>query len=233
MEKNNNNKMNINNNTKSSKIENLVITISIIIILFIIVYIFYAIMNSNKNLKINSLGNNLENLSVENKTNVDAPEVERIYEEIEIASYTTTLYDNESNRIYNINKACEVINDTIIKPDEEFSFNNTIGPMDESNGYKKATGFDSDGKLIKISGGGMCQISSTIYNAVLIANLEVIERHPHSRRVNYVPIDKDATIFYPTLDFKFKNNTKDNIKILCSTDNYSITVKLLKIEQST
>ncbi len=228
-----NNNANINDKQKSSNIENLVVAISIIIILSIVVYIIYAITNSNKNLKINSIKDNLKNYDIEDKTNVDAPEVERVYEEIEIASYTTTLYDSESNRIYNINKACEVINDTIVKPDEEFSFNNIIGPMDESNGYKKATGFDSDGKLIKISGGGMCQISSTIYNAVLIANLEVVERHPHSRRVNYVPIDKDATIFYPTLDFKFKNNTKDNIKILCSTDNYSITVKLIKIEQST
>ncbi len=228
-----NNNANINDKQKSSNIENLVVAISIIIILSIVVYIIYAITNSNKNLKINSIKDNLKKYDIEDKTNVDAPEVERVYEEIEIASYTTTLYDSESNRIYNINKACEVINYTIVKPDEEFSFNNIIGPMDESNGYKKATGFDSDGKLIKISGGGMCQISSTIYNAVLIANLEVVERHPHSRRVNYVPIDKDATIFYPTLDFKFKNNTKDNIKILCSTDNYSITVKLIKIEQST
>ena len=78
----------------------------------------------------------------------------------------------------------------------------------------------------------MCQISSTLYNAVLLANLEVTERHPHSRRVNYVPVDKDATIYYGSLDFKFINNTSNDLKIVAENDNYSVTIKIYKIEQS-
>ena len=157
---------------------------------------------------------------------------EIVYVDKEIASYTSTLYDNQESRVYNITKACSILNGTIIKPGEEFSFNNTIGPMGEENGFKKATGFDSDGKLIQISGGGMCQISSTLYNVALLANLEITERHAHSRRVNYVPADKDATIYYGSLDLKFINNTDSDIKITAENDNYSVTIKMFKKEQS-
>lgn len=104
--------------------------------------------------------------------------------------------------------------------------------MGEENGYKLAKGFDDDGKLIDIPGGGMCQVSSTLYNVALIANLEITERHPHSRRVYYVPVDKDATIYYPSLDLKFINNTGYDLKISAQNDNYSVTIKMYKIEQS-
>ena len=85
---------------------------------------------------------------------------------------------------------------------------------------------------ISFPAGGMCQVSSTLYNVALLANLEITERHPHSRRVSYVPLDKDATIFYPDLDLKFINNTPNDIKIKAYTDNYNVTIKLYKIEQS-
>ena len=115
---------------------------------------------------------------------------------------------------------------------EEFSFNNTIGPMDEASGFKIATGFDSDGNLINVSGGGMCQVSSTLYNVALLANLEITERHAHSRRVNYVPAGKDATVYYPTLDLKFVNNSGSDIKITSECDGYTVTIRMYKIEQS-
>ena len=79
---------------------------------------------------------------------------------------------------------------------------------------------------------GLCQISSTLYNSVLIANLKVTERHAHSRRVYYVPKNKDATIFYGGPDFKFINTTKDNIMICTYTDGYTVTVTL-KQEKTT
>ena len=78
----------------------------------------------------------------------------------------------------------------------------------------------------------MCQISSTLYNVALLANLEITERHAHSRRVNYVPADKDATIYYGSLDLKFINNTDSDIKITAENDNYSVTIKMFKKEQS-
>lgn len=217
-----------NKNDKS----NVLIVISVIILLFIIVYIFY-LMKKDVNL-LNTNKSNLKSIESSSDANNELPiaQKEIVYTEKEISSYTSTLYDNQQSRIFNINKACEMINNKIVEPNEEFSFNNTIGPMNEAYGFKKATGFDSDGNLIQIPGGGMCQISSTLYNAVMLANLQVTERHAHSRRVNYVPADKDATIYYPTLDFKFINNTDCKIKILASTDNYSITITLIKIEQS-
>lgn len=149
--------------------------------------------------------------------------------ESQIATYTTTLYDKEQTRIENINLAISKLNGVIIENGSEFSFNNTIGPMDESNGFKKATGFDSNGKKIKISGGGICQISSTLYNSALIAGFEITERHPHSRRVYYVPKDKDATIFYGSLDLKFINNSGSKVRIDASATDSTVTINLTKI----
>lgn len=149
--------------------------------------------------------------------------------EEQIATYTTTLYDKEKTRIENINLAISKLNGVIIENKSEFSFNNTIGPMDESNGFKKATGFDSKGRKIKISGGGLCQISSTLYNSALIAGFEITERHPHSRRVYYVPKDKDATIFYGSLDLKFINNSGNKVRIDASATESTVTINLIKI----
>ena len=103
------------------------------------------------------------------------------------------------------------------------------GPMDESNGFKKATGFDSNGKKIKIAGGGICQISSTLYNSALIAGFEITERHPHSRRVYYVPQDKDATIFYGSLDLKFINNCGSKVRIDAAATESTVTITITKI----
>ena len=217
---------------------NFITCIAIIIIIIIIGYVAYALLKNNNFLNLNEFNSKTENnlsekhLETKNDTENIIAQKEITYKETEIASYTSTLYDNQESRVYNINKACSILNGTVVKPGEEFSFNNTIGPMGEANGYKKATGFDANGKLIQISGGGMCQISSTLYNAVLLANLEVTERHPHSRRVNYVPVDKDATIYYGSLDFKFINNTSNDLKIVAENDNYSVTIKIYKIEQS-
>ena len=212
--------------------------IAIILILFIFAYLIYMLYQNSTILNSNDISSNIT--SLENTQEINSNSEENVmaqkeikYEEIEIASYTSTLYDNEESRIYNIQKACSMLSGITIKAGEEFSFNQTIGPMGEENGFKKATGFDDDGNLIQISGGGMCQVSSTLYNVALLANLEITERHAHSRKVNYVPADKDATILYPNLDLKFINNTSNDLKISAETDNYSVTIKMYKIEQST
>lgn len=160
----------------------------------------------------------------EKKTTPQAPT------EVQIATYTTTLYDKEQTRIDNINLAISKLNGVIIENGAEFSFNNTIGPMNEGNGFKKATGFDSNGKKIKISGGGICQISSTLYNCALIAGFDITERHPHSRRVYYVPKDKDATILYGSLDLKFVNNSGSKVRIDSSATKSTVTITLVKIK---
>ena len=211
--------------------------ISIIVLISLIGYIIYLFFKSNINLNSNKIDINKDISNIANteiNTNTESAQIEKeiIYKDIEIASFTSTLYDNEENRVYNISKACDILNGVTIPNGSEFSFNNTIGPMGEENGYKLAKGFDDDGKLIDIPGGGMCQVSSTLYNVALIANLEITERHPHSRRVYYVPVDKDATIYYPSLDLKFINNTGYDLKISAQNDNYSVTIKMYKIEQS-
>ena len=220
---------------ENKKTDNIISIFAILIILGILAYIFYNILKSNTLFNSNELMNNIsENISdpVELSKEVTPIEKEIVYTGTEIASFTTTLYDNDDNRIFNITKACEILNNTEIKTGEEFSFNSTIGPMGTGNGYKLAKGFDSNGKLIDVPAGGMCQVSSTLYNVALIANLEITERHAHSRRVAYVPVDKDATIYYPDLDLKFINNTQNDLKITAQNDNYTVTIKLYKKEQS-
>ena len=211
--------------------------ISIIVLISLIGYIIYLFFKSNINLNSNKIDINKDISNIANteiNTNNESAQIEKeiIYKDIEIASFTSTLYDNEENRVYNISKACDILNGVTIPNGSEFSFNNTIGPMGEENGYKLAKGFDDKGKLIDIPGGGMCQVSSTLYNVALMANLKITERHPHSRRVYYVPVDKDATVYYPSLDLKFINNTGYDLKLSAQNDNYSVTIKMYKIEQS-
>ena len=126
--------------------------------------------NNNENNTENDINISKEKLNeIENEKNrLNTPQKEE-----QIATYTTTLYDKEQTRIENINLAISKLNGVAIENGTEFSFNNTIGPMDGSNGFKKATGFDSKGRKIKISGGGICQISSTLYNSALIAGFEI------------------------------------------------------------
>lgn len=229
---------------------------ALLIIISVIVFVMYSVFSSNKyfynNVSENTQENNInspktqeenvttneENMNVsdnkKNELNTPNEQTTTTQEpstpvETEIASYTTSIYDKDENRVFNISKAIQTLNDTLIPANSEFSFNKTIGPMSQEAGYKKALGFDTKGNKIQIAGGGMCQISSTLYNAALIANLEITERHPHSRRVYYVPKDKDATIFYDSLDLKFKNNTSSNIKIIATNDNTNVTIKLVKI----
>lgn len=197
--------------------------------------------NSNNNNNNNNSNNNNSDKSEQSNDNTnDKPATAVTKEEkeatpqapteVQIATYTTTLYDKEQTRIDNINLAISKLNGVIIENGAEFSFNNTIGPMNEGNGFKKATGFDSNGKKIKISGGGICQISSTLYNCALIAGFDITERHPHSRRVYYVPKDKDATILYGSLDLKFVNNSGSKVRIDASATKSTVTINLVKIK---
>ena len=113
---------------------------------------------------------------------------------------------------------------------ETFSFCNTVGKATPERGYQKADVFDKDGNRIKGYGGGNCQISSTLYNAVLaLPNLSVVERHEHGEKVYYVPEGKDAAVAYGSIDFKFKNNYEYDIKIYASSDKNNIYVQIVKL----
>jgi len=195
------------------------ITYVILTIIFIsfIGYLIYITYITKSNMK--------DNNTTKNK-NTNSSIYEEVVTEYEIATYSTTIYDQDKNRIHNITLACQRLNGHKVRPLEAFSFNETMGKMDKDDGYKKAIGFDSNGNKIKMYGGGICQISSTLYNALLIANLNVTERHAHSRRVNYVPKDKDATVYYGGPDLKFINDTNNTILIYATTDGNTVTITL-------
>lgn len=141
----------------------------------------------------------------------------------ELASYSTQFYTgdkNNDNRKVNIGIAVSKINGTLIAPGNNFSFNQVVGPRTPENGYKDAHAYVG-GKVVDSTGGGICQVSTTLYNAALFANFETVERHNHMFTVGYVPKGRDAAVAYGTSDFRFKNNTNWPIKVICwvSPDN--------------
>ena len=151
--------------------------------------------------------------------------------EEELSSFSTKIYTpNDDARQTNITLTCSFLNETIVKSGETFSFCNTVGKATPERGYQKADVFDKNGNTIKGYGGGNCQISSTLYNAVLaLSSLTVIERHEHSKEVYYVPLGKDAAVAYGSIDFKFRNDYDFDIKIYASNTKDSIDIKIAKI----
>lgn len=134
----------------------------------------------------------------------------------ELASYSTsfqTRTQNEKNRMHNIALASSKYHNYILMPDEEFSFNEVVGSRNAKTGYKTAMIY-INGRVEEGMGGGICQASSTLYNAALLSDLEVVERKNHSFIVNYVPLGLDATAYYGGTDLRFINNTGWPIKIL-------------------
>ena len=133
----------------------------------------------------------------------------------EIGTYSTSIENKEENTIYNIKLASGVINGIVIKPQDIFSFNKYVGPAEKADGYKEST-IIANGVFANGYGGGICQVSSTLYNAVLLANLPIVERYNHSvygEATKYVPLGQDAAIFYEFKDLKFKNNLDHMIVI--------------------
>ena len=143
-----------------------------------------------------------------------------------LAAYSTTYSTKAANRASNVALAASKINGKVLKPGETFSYNETIGDTTIKNGYKVAPVFEN-GKTSEGVGGGICQVSSTLYSAVLYADLKVVERRNHSLTVAYVPKGQDATVSYGAIDFKFKNSTDYPIKISAVTDGGKITVSLV------
>jgi len=142
-----------------------------------------------------------------------------------LSSKTTTFNSYKTNRVNNVKLAARAINGTILNPGEVFSYNKTVGPRTAARGYKPA-GIFSGGEVVDGLGGGICQVSSTLYMATLYADLKTVERKNHSFYVDYAPKGQDATVVYGSIDFKFENNTQYPIKIVASATNSSITVTI-------
>lgn len=150
--------------------------------------------------------------------------------ETEISTFTTKIYTKDSGRQHNLTLACSALNDTIVENGKTFSFSNTVGKATSKKGYKKADVF-KNGDVIEALGGGLCQVSTTLYNAVLkIPNTKVIERHSHSNKVPYIKSGRDAAVSYGTYDFKFVNNTGNSLKIKASNTKNNVTVKIMTIK---
>ena len=152
-------------------------------------------------------------------TVIKQPEIteEMIRENFGLVGSEWTVTDGNSNRNNNISQACDNINGTILEPGEVFSFNEVVGQRTYENGFMTATVI-AGGQYEQGLGGGICQVSTTLYNAALKTDLEIVERHSHAWPSDYISVGLDATVDWPALDLKFKNDTDYQIVILAWWD---------------
>lgn len=161
-----------------------------------------------------------------------APEImgEAVYFQDELGHCETKHTDDE-NRNTNLRLVCKALDGLIIQPGEEFSYNGTVGERTEEKGYKPAGAY-SGNRLVKDIGGGVCQGSTTLYNCVLLADLEVIERNGHGFTVNYVPIGLDAAVNWATkTDLRFRNNWHFPIQIRAEVSDGYMRMKILGTDE--
>lgn len=208
----------------------------IIAILAIAGIILYFIFNNNTN----NSPFNANRMSTETKNeNSEYSNNETVQKEIrsatqgleeEISSFSTPIMDKDENRDHNMEISISKINGTVVKSGDSFSFNNIVGSPTPDKGYEKAGVFVED-KLKRDYGGGNCQVSSTLYNAILkVDGINITERHAHTQEVYYVEKGKDAAVAYGELDLKFKNNTEYNIKINGEVTEKEVKIKILKTD---
>lgn len=158
-------------------------------------------------------------------SNENKPKTEEL-----ISSFSTKIYTKDSARQNNISITSSILNETIVANGSTFSFCNTVGQATTTRGYQEADIFDKDGNKEKGLGGGNCQVSTTLYNAVLkVPSLVVTERHEHSNKVPYIETGKDAAVAYGSYDLKFRNDTGFDIKIKSEATSDNITINLYKL----
>lgn len=218
------------------------IIISIIVLISIGFFIFKTPQNSNNyssnytaektstfnesESKDDSSYNNISNneISTSSDKSSDKNDTETI------AKFSTKLPNDTKERYSNIKLACKTLDGTIVKSGDTFSLWNTLGCPTKEKGYKKAKAFTSDGEIKQSYGGGICQVSTTIYNALLkIDEIKITERHEHSRDVVYIKDGKDAAVSYKSADLKFKNNADYDIKLKASVKNNKVIIKIEKL----
>lgn len=132
-----------------------------------------------------------------------------------LAKFSTNYNARDTDRTTNLSLAAEKINGTVLMPGETFSYNTVVGERTIAAGYKEAAMYQN-GEVVDGLGGGICQISTTLYNAVLYSNLEIVERRNHQFVPSYSKAGRDATVVYGSIDFKFKNTRNYPVKILCT-----------------
>lgn len=147
-----------------------------------------------------------------------------------LSSFSTKYSVRATARTTNLKLAASKINGTVLMPGETFSYNKVVGARTIAAGYKEAPIYVS-GEVVDGLGGGICQITSTLYNAVVYANLDIVERTNHQFVPSYVTASRDATVVYGSLDFKFKNNRNYPIKINCSVSGGIANFQIFGLKQ--
>lgn len=148
----------------------------------------------------------------------------------DVLGYCETPHTQDENRNNNLRQACKSMDGLILQPGDIFSYNDTLGPRTKENGYLRAGAY-SGWILVQSYGGGICQGSSTIYGAVLQADLEILQRKNHGYAVSYVPYGLDATVNWGGPDFQFRNNTHFPIKIAAEVSDGLVKVTILGTEE--
>ncbi|MFF2177477.1 VanW family protein [Lysinibacillus sp. NPDC058147] len=156
----------------------------------------------------------------------DIPSLENVV----VASYTTYFNTHDVGRNKNIELSAKAINNVIVGSGDYFSFNTVVGPRDEVNGYQPAPEIINK-KVVMGIGGGICQTSSTLFNAVDQMPVKFVERHHHSLDVGYVPKGRDATVSYGGLDFRFQNTTDVPFLIKANYSKNSLTIEIRTAEK--
>ena len=155
---------------------------------------------------------------------VTKAELEKVLFRDVLGQYTSYV-SGTSDRIFNVRKAAGNVSGSVVNSGENFSYNNAVGPTTKEAGFKIGTAYVG-GKAVPSYGGGVCQVSSTLYYSALLANLKIVSRACHMYAQDYVPSGCDATVFWPYLDFVLQNNTDYPIKIVTYWYNNNVTVKI-------
>lgn len=148
----------------------------------------------------------------------------------QLATFTTRYDVSDRDRSTNLEIACQKINGKVVLVGDTFSYNQTLGPRTVAAGYKNGKVYEA-GEVVDGIGGGICQISSTLYNTVLMSNLEIVERRNHQFVTSYLPAGRDATVVYGAIDFKFKNTRKFPVRISASAKNGIATVSMFGFKE--
>ena len=148
----------------------------------------------------------------------------------QLSTFTTRFDESDVDRSTNLRIACQRINGKVLMPGETFSYNQTLGARTVAAGFKNGKVYEG-GEVVDGIGGGICQISSTLYNAVIMANLQTVERRNHQFVTSYVGPGRDATVVYGAIDYKFKNTRKYPVRLKASASNGIATVTIYGIKE--
>lgn len=193
-----------------------------------------------KNIDVDKNMDLLENILLEKKFSPIELIVDNVYPRVRyndisviekvVSTFSTSFNSQKVDRSFNIKLACDKINNTVLLPGDLFSMDKALGTRSVTNGYRNAPVIIK-GKLLEGVGGGVCQVTTTLYVAVLKSKLEVVERRPHSMPLGYVEPGQDATISEGYIDFKFKNNKEYPILISAQVSGSNITIRIVGIKE--